>query len=100
MPGKPSKASLLEAGLAGLADGRPAAFVLVVRGDVADAGVEPDAVVVRPGDLQFGAQGCRVPDREQVRVLGLEVSVQALRSRPGRSVSRAGRSAGRSRTGP
>jgi len=41
VPGKPAEAGVLEAGLAGLADGLAASFVLVVRGHIADAGVEP-----------------------------------------------------------
>jgi len=78
VPGKPANPGVFESGLAGLADGFASSFVFVVGGDVADAGVEPDPVVVRPGDLQFGAQGGRVADGEQVRVLGLEVAVEAL----------------------
>ena len=64
VPGKPVNPGLLESGLAGLADGFASSFVFVVRADVADAGVEADPVVVRPGDLQLGAQGGRVTDRE------------------------------------
>ena len=64
VPGKPVNPGLFESGLAGLADGFTSSFVFVVGGDVADAGVEPDPVVVRPGDLQFGAQGGGVADGE------------------------------------
>ena len=59
VPGKPVNPGLFESGLAGLADGFASSFVFVVRADIADAGVEPDPVVVRPDDLQLGAQGGR-----------------------------------------
>jgi hypothetical protein len=64
VPGKPVNPGLFEPGLAGLTDGFVSSFVFVVGGDVADAGVEPDTVVVRPGDLQLGAQGGRIADGE------------------------------------
>jgi hypothetical protein len=51
VPGKPVNPGLFESGLAGLADGFTSSFVFVVGGDVADAGVEADPVVVRRGDL-------------------------------------------------
>jgi hypothetical protein len=41
VPGKALEPGLLEACLAGLADGFSSAFVLVVGGDVADACVQP-----------------------------------------------------------
>jgi hypothetical protein len=78
VPGKPAKAGLFESCFAGLADGLASSFVFVVRGDVSDAGVEPDPVVARPRDLQFGAQGGGLADGERVRVLALEVPVEAL----------------------
>ncbi len=53
--GKPGLAGLLEAGLAGLADRLAASFMLVIRGHVADAGVQPDGVVVLPDDRDLGA---------------------------------------------
>jgi len=51
---------VFEACLAGFADGFSAAVVFVVGGDVADAGVQPDGVVVDSGDGELGAQGGRV----------------------------------------
>src|SRR6266508_1724417 len=78
VPGKPAEAGGFEPGLAGLADGVTSSFVFVVGADVSDALVEPDPVVVRPRDLQLGAQGGRVADGEQVRVLGLDVPVEAF----------------------
>src|SRR5262245_14005969 len=78
VPGKPAESRLFEPGLALFADGFTSSFVFVVRGDVADPGVQPDAVVVLADHGDLGAQGGRVNDREQVRVLGLEVSVEAL----------------------
>ena len=59
--------------LAGLADGFTSSFVFVVGADIPDTLVEPDPVVVRPGGVEFGAQGGRVTDREQVWVLGFEI---------------------------
>jgi hypothetical protein len=78
VPGKPAEPGLFQAGLASLADGLTSSFVFVVGGDVAEAGVRPDPVVMGPGDGELGAQGGRVADGEQVRVLGLEVPVEAL----------------------
>jgi hypothetical protein len=78
VPGKAVESGLFEAGLAGLADGLSSSGVFVVGGDVADAGVQPDRVVVLADDGELGAQGGRVGDREQVRVLGLEVPVEGL----------------------
>ena len=69
MLGESSQPGLFEACLAGLADGFSAAVVFVVGGDVADAGVQPDGVVVDPGDGELGAQGGRVADREQIEAL-------------------------------
>src|SRR5512144_2698638 len=78
VPGEPAEPGGFEPGLAGLADGFASPVVFVVGADVADAGMEPDPVVVRPDDLQLGAEGGRVADGEQVRVLGLEVPVEAF----------------------
>ena len=52
-----------------------AAFVFVVRGDVADRFVEPHTVVDGPDPLQFGGQDGRVGDGHQVRELVFEVAV-------------------------
>ena len=78
VPGKPALVGVFESFLAGLADGVSSSFVFVVGADVADAFVEPCPVVVRPADRQLTTQRGRIADREQVRVLGLEVSVEAL----------------------
>src|SRR5215210_5090850 len=77
-PGKSVESGGFQSGLACFTDGLAAAFVFVVGGDVADAGVQPDRVVVAAGDAQLGPQGRRVADREQVRVLAFEVPVEAL----------------------
>ena len=50
MPGKAPQAGLFQAGVAGFAGGLSAALVLVVGSDVADALVQPDAVVVGSND--------------------------------------------------
>lgn len=99
VPGKPALVSVFEPGFAGFADGLSSSLVFVVGGEVADALVESDGVVVLADDGEFVTQCVRVADREQVRVVGLDVPEQAL-SRPDRLGCRAGRSAGRSRTGP
>ena len=53
-----------------LADGVASSGVLVVGGDVADAGVEADAVVVAAGASQLGLERGRVADRSELGVLG------------------------------
>ncbi len=78
VPGKPLQAGLPESGLARLADRRAAALVLVVGGDVADAGVQPHAVVALADQRELGAQHRRVTDGEQVGPLGLDVAGQRL----------------------
>ena len=78
MRGKPALAGLFEPGLSCFANGFSSTFVFVVGGDVSDAGVQANGIPVRPYDGEFGAQGCRVGDRAQVRVLGLEVAIEAL----------------------
>jgi hypothetical protein len=78
VPGKASEPGLFQPGLAGLADSFAATFVLVVGGDVADPGVQPDGVVVLADDGQLGTQGGGVADGEQVRLFDLEVPVQRL----------------------
>jgi transposase len=100
VPGKPLQAGLLQSGLAGLADRRAVALVLVVRGHIADLGVQPHPVVALPDQCEFGAQHRRVWDLVEVGPFGLDVAEQRPRSRPGRSGCRAGRSAGGSRTRP
>jgi hypothetical protein len=76
--GKPLESGVFEACLSGLADGFSSSVVFVVGGDVADAGVQPNRVVVRSDGGELGAQGGWVADREQVRVLGLDVPVEAF----------------------
>jgi hypothetical protein len=78
VPGQPALVGVVESCLAGFADGLTSSLVFVVRRDVADALVQADAVVVLADNGQFGAQGGWVADREQVRVLGLEVAVEGL----------------------
>jgi hypothetical protein len=78
VPGKPLQACLLESGLAGLADRRTAALVLVVGGDIADSGVQPHAVVALADHGEFGAQGRRVADLVEVGPFGLDVAEQRL----------------------
>ena len=63
---------------AGAADLRAAAFVLVIRGDVADAGMQPDGVVLDAHELKLGAQDGRVGDRVEVWPVGLDVAEEAL----------------------
>ena len=80
-----------EAIAAGLADGVTAAFVLVVGGDVADRLMEADGVVVEADPFELGGQDLRVGDRQQVRVLGLDVAPQRLDPRlVGRGATRSG----------
>ena len=62
----------------GLADGWAAAGVFVVGGDVSDAGVQPDRVVVVPDAGQLGTQRGGVGDRVQVRVLAFDVTVEGF----------------------
>ena len=76
--GKAVLSGLGHAVSAGLADRFAAAFVLVVRGDIADALVEPDRVVVDSCGVELGAEDLRVGDREQVRPLGFDGSVERL----------------------
>jgi hypothetical protein len=61
-----------------LAASGAAALVLVVGGDVADAGVQADGVVLDADDGEFGAQDGGVADRVQVRPVGLDVAAEAL----------------------
>ena len=55
MVGDPQPAGAVQAGAAGLADRGPAAFVFVVGGDVADAGVQALRVVLVADDGELGA---------------------------------------------
>ena len=55
-----------------------AAVVLVVGGDVADALVEPDGVVVLAQPVQLGLEVAGIGDLLQVRVLALEVTEERL----------------------
>ena len=45
-----------------LADGIASSFVLIVRGDVADGGVQPDGVVLGPDVVQLGVELTGVAD--------------------------------------
>ncbi len=67
-----------EAVAAGLADRFAAAFVFVVGGDVADAFVEPDRVVVGSGPFELGGEDGGVGDVEQVGPLGFDVAPEGL----------------------
>src|SRR5213594_1375254 len=78
MVGDTPTASPLESLAAGLADLGAAAAVLVVGGDVADAGVEPDGVVVAADHLQFSAELIGVTDAFQLGPLALDVPEEAL----------------------
>src|SRR5215211_6388426 len=76
MPGKPLEAGLFESGFAGLADRRAAALVFVVGRHIADAGVQPHAVVALPNKGELGAQHPRVPELVEVGPFGLDVAEQ------------------------
>jgi hypothetical protein len=62
----PFGASALEAGRTGATDRRPAAVVLVVRGDVADRSVQAHRVVLAAYASELGIEGARVADLGQV----------------------------------
>ena len=93
-------ASVGKADAACASDRRAAAFVFVVGRDVADAGMQPDRVVLDANERELGPQDGGVVDRVEVGPVGLDVAEEALESRPGRSGCRAVRSAARSRTSP
>jgi hypothetical protein len=78
MVGDTPTASPLESLAAGLADLGAAAAVLVVGGDIADAGVQPDGVVVGADHLQFSAELVGVADVFQVGPLTLDVAEVGL----------------------
>jgi hypothetical protein len=67
-----------EAVAAGLADGVAAAVVFVVGGDVADAGVQPDGVVLGLDAVVFEGELAGVAGLLRVRPVGLDVSEQRL----------------------
>jgi hypothetical protein len=100
MVGEAPQPGLLASGFACLADRLAAALVLVVGGDVADPGVQPDAVGALSDDRELGAQHRRVPDGRQVGPFGLDVAEQRPRSTPGRSACRDAPSADGWRTTP
>jgi hypothetical protein len=52
--------------------------VLVVGGDVADAGVQSDGVVLGSHAGQFGVEHAGVTNGGQVRPVGFEVAVEAF----------------------
>ena len=61
-----------------MADLFASAGVLVVGGDVADAGVQAGSVVVAAGASQLGVESGRVADLFEVGVLGFEVPEEGL----------------------
>src|ERR1039458_9107537 len=61
-------------GDAGAPDPRPAAVVLVIGGDVADAGMEADGVVLGADAGELGVKRGRVGDGGQVWPVALEVA--------------------------
>ena len=60
-------------GDAGAPDARPAAVVLVIGGDAADAGVEADGVVLGADAGELGVERGRVADLDQVPPVALQV---------------------------
>ena len=78
MVGDTPAASPFEPLAAGLADLGAAAAVLVVGGDIADPGVQPDGVVVGTDHLQFGAELVGVADGFPVGPLALDVAEERL----------------------
>ena len=67
-----------QAGSAGGSNGLAAAVVFVVGGDVADALVQSDGVVVRAQPVELAFQLAGVLDLLQVRELPLEVTEERL----------------------
>ena len=65
---------MTQAAFAGGADARSAAFVLVVGGDVPDAGVQPNRVGPVSDDGELGAQHLRIADAVQLRPVGFDVA--------------------------
>ena len=61
-------------GDAGAADRRSAAVVLVIRGDVADRGVQADCVVLGADPVKLGIERGRVGDGGEVRPVALQVA--------------------------
>ena len=68
----------LEAVSSGLADVFAAAVVLVLGGDVADAFVQPDLVVVVPDAFELSGEVGGPVERVQVGVFVFDVSEQGL----------------------
>ncbi len=66
-------AGVSEAAFAGGADAGAAAVVFVGGGDVPDAGVQPDRVVLVADDRELGPQDGGVADAVEVRPVGLGV---------------------------
>src|SRR5436305_6846906 len=64
----------LEAGDAGAADRGAAAVVLVIGGDVADRGVQPDAVVLALDAGELGVERGRIADLAQVPPVALQMA--------------------------
>ena len=62
-----------ESFLSGGADGGSFAAVFLIRGDVADAGVESHSVVLGPSDLELGSEHGDVTDQVEVGEFSLEV---------------------------
>ena len=67
-----------EAIAAGLADRVAVSVVFVVGGDVADAGVQPDGVVLLADLVQFEVELAGVADLLEVWPVGLDVPEQGL----------------------
>jgi hypothetical protein len=67
MVGDAPQPGLLEPGFAGLADLLAAAFVLVVEGDAADAGVQAHRVVLLSHAGELGAEGTGSPNVASAR---------------------------------
>ena len=60
------------------ANGITSSFMFVVGCHVADVGVQPDRVVLRPDEFEFGFEFAGVSDLLQVRPFALDVTEQGL----------------------
>ena len=78
MVGDTSLACVGEPLFAGRSDCLAFAPVFLVGGDISDAGMKPNGVVVRPSDLEFGPEHVDVLDLFEVRVFAFEVPEQRL----------------------
>ena len=78
MVGDTPPAGAAKALAAGLADRGPAALVLVVGGDIADAGVQAHGVVAVLGGGELAAQVGGVGEAFELGVVVLEVAEEAL----------------------